>query len=915
MLCTLSPKPLPLLPISLLALVGTGWGAVSPLVSRGIQTLHCPRIDQAPVLDGRLDDEAWKKAASVSGFTLTGSQGPRPARHQTTAYLAYDEENLYLGFVCLEPSPASMQRNYQPWEAWDQEAIFWDDRIEIFLDVDHNHRSYHHFVLNPNGVQFDQQCFRRIPGSRTCDFDVSWNGFWRARTSLGDSAWIAEIAIAFSSFGLAEPPRGTTWGINLCRVRQPAPKRPEYFEPAVPEPAYPTEYSAWVYVFDSIRESPGHFHEPIQFGDLVFGETGVWVHEIAFPDAQDSYGPMDSPSLFGTNPLRLRISAGEEALRRIRIAASTLSPSGRASTDWQTVEIRAGDTATVEMAYRIWEDGENRLSINLLAFDSGEILYGSTYVVRVPPFVEFDLEPFYSRRIRTRPVQLRLRVGGDIWQGARLRLSLFREGLSVPLLETCLADLEPFRQMGPAFSIDSLRNLPEGPYRIECNLLDQHGRSLGRFAQRFTKIDPAIPDTFAVISGPYSYGGSVDEAVQLLFPHLPARFVFWRGASYVPWWDLDQAAYSYEFVEAWGGGGQGCCGPMQDKDCRHSQVEVLEATEARAVVRWRYALSDPHDRIYYNEWVDEYYTFYPDGVGVREVQLWANRSARHEVSEAILVNPPGVQPRQLYEEKFCTLGNLKGEEYSNTQLSRDPELYRRILVEWQDFLFQVHFRERPKPFLVFSLRSELLPGVRPETITIGSQVIEDYGQRGHWPVNKWRIDGFNAVGLDRPYHGSIGYIQADVDCERYPTVWLMLVGTDTTRTGQIASASARSWLDPPPLTCLQGLQCTGYSHRERAYMLQANPRRESDSWEGSVILLASPERPAFNPVFRIRGWSAPCTHVRLNGRDLQIDAFRSALTPEGDCILFLKGILRQKTRIDFGSARRISDFGADGDSQ
>ncbi len=80
--------------------------------------------------------------------------------------------------------------------------------------------------------------------------------------------------------------------------------------------------------------------------------------------------------------------------------------------------------------------------------------------------------------------------------------------------------------------------------------------------------------------------------VVVRFDSLPIRFVFWRGTSYVPHWVTENGIwYNNEFNETWTGV-KGCGEPMSDKQCRYSHVRVIESTDARAVVHWRYALAD-----------------------------------------------------------------------------------------------------------------------------------------------------------------------------------------------------------------------------------------------------------------------------------------------------------------------------------
>lgn len=70
------------------------------------------------------------------------------------------------------------------------------------------------------------------------------------------------------------------------------------------------------------------------------------------------------------------------------------------------------------------------------------------------------------------------------------------------------------------------------------------------------------------------------------------------------------------------GGPHGCSEHMVDKQCRHAHVRVIENTDARVVVHWRYASVDvgylfPEIR----HGTDEYYYIYPDCVAVRKVRF------------------------------------------------------------------------------------------------------------------------------------------------------------------------------------------------------------------------------------------------------------------------------------------------------
>ena len=64
------------------------------------------RTDSPPVIDGRLDDEVWRRAPSVSGFKSFIPDFGRDPSEETAAYMAYDAENLYFAFKCFDRETA-----------------------------------------------------------------------------------------------------------------------------------------------------------------------------------------------------------------------------------------------------------------------------------------------------------------------------------------------------------------------------------------------------------------------------------------------------------------------------------------------------------------------------------------------------------------------------------------------------------------------------------------------------------------------------------------------------------------------------------------------------------------------------------------------------------------------------------------
>lgn len=164
-----------------------------------------------PKLDTDLTDPAWQSATKLTTFYELGAEG-NPVEIPITAWLGRDDTWLYIAFRCLEPKPATVQRQVTERDG----PVSQDDSIEVFIDPGTDGTRYYQFMLTAGNVQADQAC----AGSHR---NRSWNVPWRSAARLDphiDSAkgWSAELAIPLAPLQAAA---GTNeWRINLCRNRR-----------------------------------------------------------------------------------------------------------------------------------------------------------------------------------------------------------------------------------------------------------------------------------------------------------------------------------------------------------------------------------------------------------------------------------------------------------------------------------------------------------------------------------------------------------------------------------------------------------------------------------------------------------------------------------------------------------------------
>lgn len=267
------------------------WGAGLVLASllhadpHEIKVYCAPRLEGI-VLDGKLSEPSWKKAALVGGFTLYGTS--KAAQPPTFFRAGYDDRFLYFGILCEEPK----MKGFAPVaQARDAHAVFGGETIEIFVDPRHSHSDYYQFAINAAGSIYDSH--REEP---------LWNADLRCAVATASDSWSLEVAIPWKDLGVSPKP-GALLGFNVCRDRHLGEK----------------QWTNWARVI-------GGFHDPQRFGHLLIdgnaktigaygrefrkgGREGPIVVYTADGFADSSYQAIASASI---QQLRQRLTALEK---------------------------------------------------------------------------------------------------------------------------------------------------------------------------------------------------------------------------------------------------------------------------------------------------------------------------------------------------------------------------------------------------------------------------------------------------------------------------------------------------------------------------------------------------------------------------------------------------------------------------
>ena len=112
------------------------------------QRVTITRTDNPPVIDGLLDDATWQDAAVIHSFRqVEPVEGADPSE-RTVAYLAYDDDNIYIGVRCFDSEPEKIVAH----QLVEDSFLLNEARINVMLDTLFDRRNAYLFQVTPLGT-------------------------------------------------------------------------------------------------------------------------------------------------------------------------------------------------------------------------------------------------------------------------------------------------------------------------------------------------------------------------------------------------------------------------------------------------------------------------------------------------------------------------------------------------------------------------------------------------------------------------------------------------------------------------------------------------------------------------------------------------------------------------------------------
>lgn len=171
------------------------------------KTLTTAFTTEKIIIDGKLDEEAWKNAAIASDFIMLDPDNGRAElpEKKSEVRIVYTHNAIYVAALMNDPEPEKITR-----ELTLRDNFGNADHFGVFINGYNDGQQEFRFFVSAAGVQQDV-VYTNVGGE-----DVTWNAIWDSHVRITDKGWVAEIEIPYAALRFPKAEK-QTWGLNFYR--------------------------------------------------------------------------------------------------------------------------------------------------------------------------------------------------------------------------------------------------------------------------------------------------------------------------------------------------------------------------------------------------------------------------------------------------------------------------------------------------------------------------------------------------------------------------------------------------------------------------------------------------------------------------------------------------------------------------
>lgn len=216
---------LPLLAQLAAAALLTGGGPHTGPVHNGREKaldVQLPRIDTVVTVDGRLDEDVWRRAAKLTGFSRYAPSDGVAADDSTEVFVWYSTTAIHFG-IRAYAEPGTVRATLA-----DRDKMYADDYVGVFIGTYNDGRQATVFASNPFGVQGDGVVTETGIGNSSGfgvaavgreNTDINPDYVFQSKGRVTEFGYEIEIRIPFKSLSF-QALDAQTWSLNVIRKVQ-----------------------------------------------------------------------------------------------------------------------------------------------------------------------------------------------------------------------------------------------------------------------------------------------------------------------------------------------------------------------------------------------------------------------------------------------------------------------------------------------------------------------------------------------------------------------------------------------------------------------------------------------------------------------------------------------------------------------
>ncbi len=166
------------------------------------------KIEQGSInIDGNPDENEWSNGKLLTNFSEVEPGNNSKPEVDTEARILYDEDYLYVSFVCKEKNIKQIRKTLTQ-----RDNIFNDDFVGIMIDTYSEGKNAYELFVNAYGIQGD------LLWNSDGNEDINYDAIWYSEAEIKNDRWTAEIKIPFKSIRFPNKDI-QNWNFHLLRTR------------------------------------------------------------------------------------------------------------------------------------------------------------------------------------------------------------------------------------------------------------------------------------------------------------------------------------------------------------------------------------------------------------------------------------------------------------------------------------------------------------------------------------------------------------------------------------------------------------------------------------------------------------------------------------------------------------------------